>query len=174
MFSKFEMIGGGISVCLMAFAIYLLQMETNLDAGSQPAAVVQSDVVVVSEDSEQLFELDTVLKEQNNDKNDMKIDDIKIGSGEEAKVGDMVAVHYAGRLQNGTEFDNSHKRGAPIEFTIGAGQVIQGWEEGIAGMKVGGERTLVIPPEKAYGDAGIGPIPGGATLIFTVELVELK
>ena len=83
-------------------------------------------------------------------------------------------VHYSGRLENGQEFDNSQKRGAPLEFTVGAGQVIAGWEQGLLGMKVGGERVLNIPPELAYGEQGIGPIPGGATLTFTIELLEIK
>ena len=104
----------------------------------------------------------------------MVIDDIKVGSGKEAKKGDTVLVHYAGTLQDGSEFDNSRKRGDAFEFTLGAGMVIKGWDEGVAGMKEGGERVLVVPPEKGYGEAGIGPIPGGATLIFKVELLEVE
>jgi peptidylprolyl isomerase len=90
------------------------------------------------------------------------------------KEGDVVSVHYVGTLQNGTEFDNSKKRGAPFEFKVGGGQVIAGWEEGLVGMQVGGQRVLVIPPEKGYGANGIGPIPGNATLVFSIELLEIK
>ncbi|MCA9358758.1 FKBP-type peptidyl-prolyl cis-trans isomerase [Candidatus Kaiserbacteria bacterium] len=104
----------------------------------------------------------------------MVIDDVKVGSGDEVKAGDTVSVHYAGTLKGGKEFDNSKKRGAPFEFTVGEGRVIKGWEEGLIGMKVGGERILVIPPEKAYGEQGIGPIPGNATLVFSIELLEIK
>jgi FKBP-type peptidyl-prolyl cis-trans isomerase len=100
----------------------------------------------------------------------MVINDITIGTGPIVQTGDTVRVHYAGRLQDGTEFDNSRKRGEPLEFTVGAGRVISGWEEGLIGMQMGGERILVIPPDKAYGDRGVGPIPGGATLIFSIEL----
>ena len=95
------------------------------------------------------------------------------GDGDEAAVGDTVSVHYTGMLEDGTEFDSS-EGGQPFQFTIGAGQVIEGWEQGIPGMLVGGKRELTIGPELAYGDAGAGGIiPPNATLIFEVELVEI-
>ncbi|MCA9363117.1 FKBP-type peptidyl-prolyl cis-trans isomerase [Candidatus Kaiserbacteria bacterium] len=104
----------------------------------------------------------------------MVIDDVKIGAGEEVKSGDTVSVHYIGTLQNGTEFDNSRKRGEPFQFKIGAGMVIKGWDEGLLGMKVGGQRVLVIPPDKAYGEEGVGPIPPNSTLVFAIELVDIR
>jgi len=92
-----------------------------------------------------------------------------------AKVGDQVWVHYVGKLQDGTEFDNSYKRGEPIPLTLGAGSVIKGWEEGLLGMKVGEKRQLIIPPDLAYGADGRPPtIPANSTLVFDVELVGLK
>jgi FKBP-type peptidyl-prolyl cis-trans isomerase len=92
-----------------------------------------------------------------------------------AKSGDQVWVHYIGKLQDGTEFDNSYKRGEPIPLTLGQGSVIKGWEEGLLGMKVGEKRTLIIPPDLAYGADGRPPtIPANSTLIFDVELVGLK
>lgn len=92
-----------------------------------------------------------------------------------AKVGDQVWVHYVGKLQDGTEFDNSYKRGEPIPLTLGAGSVIKGWEEGLLGMKVGEKRELIIPPDLAYGADGRPPtIPANSTLVFDVELVGLK
>ena len=158
----------------MAAAIYLVQLRDFGLSAQQPATAIESSGLQVVSEATHTNSTITPTEETSNENKFMKINDIKVGLGQVAGSGDMVAVHYVGRLQDGTEFDNSHKRGAPIEFTIGAGQVIKGWEEGIDGMQVGGERTLVIPPEKAYGDAGIGPIPGGATLVFTVELVEIK
>jgi len=98
----------------------------------------------------------------------------KAGNGASPKKGKAVSVHYAGRLENGTEFDNSHKRGEPIKFKLGVGQVISGWDEGIALMKEGGTATLIIPPNLGYGSRGAGgAIPPNATLVFEVELVKV-
>jgi FKBP-type peptidyl-prolyl cis-trans isomerase len=98
----------------------------------------------------------------------------KAGTGTQAKKGKTVSVHYAGRLENGKEFDNSFKRGQPIQFKLGTGQVIAGWDEGIALMKEGGEATLIIPPAIGYGSRGAGGvIPPNATLIFEVELISV-
>jgi FKBP-type peptidyl-prolyl cis-trans isomerase len=104
------------------------------------------------------------------------IEEVKVGDGEVATPGKNVSVHYTGRLTNGTKFDSSYDRGQPIEFRLGSGQVIKGWDMGIQGMKVGGKRKLTIPPELAYGAQGTpgGPIPPNATLIFDVELTAVK
>lgn len=104
---------------------------------------------------------------------ELTIEDTLEGTGEEAKTGDTVKVNYKGTLEDGTQFDSSYDRGEPFEFTIGEGNVIQGWEQGIPGMKVGGKRKLIIPPHLAYGAGGRGSIPPNATLIFDVELVEI-
>lgn len=103
------------------------------------------------------------------------IQEVEIGTGAEAVNGSMVSVHYTGMLEDGTVFDSSIPRGEPITFQLGAGMVIQGWEQGILGMKVGGKRHLVIPADLAYGEAGRPPvIPANATLIFDVELVGVQ
>jgi peptidyl-prolyl cis-trans isomerase A (cyclophilin A) len=99
---------------------------------------------------------------------------IKEGEGEQATAGKTVSVHYTGKLTDGTKFDSSHDRNAPIEFPLGAGRVIPGWDEGIALLKVGGKATFIIPPNLAYGARGAGGvIPPNATLIFEVELLEI-
>ena len=97
-----------------------------------------------------------------------------VGTGAVAVVGSHVYVQYTGKLVDGTVFDSSIPRGQPIDFTLGQGQVIPGWEQGILGMKVGGKRHLVIPPGLAYGAQAVGPIPANSTLIFDVELVDVK
>jgi len=104
----------------------------------------------------------------------LRITDLVVGDGPEAKAGQTVVVNYRGTLENGKEFDSSYGRG-PFSFPLGAGRVIRGWDEGVAGMKVGGKRKLVIPPDLAYGERGAGGvIPPNATLVFEVELLEIK
>lgn len=106
----------------------------------------------------------------------LQVDDIAEGDGAEATAGSTVEVHYVGVLfSDGTEFDASYDRGEPFSFTLGAGQVIQGWDEGVEGMKVGGRRRLVIPPDLAYGETGAGGvIPPNATLVFVVDLLSVS
>jgi FKBP-type peptidyl-prolyl cis-trans isomerase FkpA len=105
----------------------------------------------------------------------LKFTDDQVGTGAEALAGKTVSVHYTGWLTDGTKFDSSKDRGQPFSFPLGAGRVIKGWDEGVAGMKVGGKRTLVIPPELGYGARGApGAIPPNATLKFEVELLDVK
>lgn len=102
-------------------------------------------------------------------------EDLVIGKGATAALGNDVVVHYVGRMADGTQFDSSINRRDPLDFSLGAGDVIRGWDEGIQGMKVGGKRRLTIPPELAYGAQGCGGvIPPEATLVFEVELLEVS
>jgi FKBP-type peptidyl-prolyl cis-trans isomerase FkpA len=107
---------------------------------------------------------------------ELKVEVLREGKGAEAKAGNTVSVHYTGWLTNGTKFDSSVDRGTPFSFLLGGGQVIQGWDEGVAGMKVGEKRKLTIPSEFGYGSRGTpgGPIPPNATLIFEVELLKIN
>ncbi|MEQ1728614.1 MAG: FKBP-type peptidyl-prolyl cis-trans isomerase [Vicinamibacterales bacterium] len=112
----------------------------------------------------------------------LQVTEVKVGTGTEATSGKVVSVHYTGWLYNeaaadkhGTKFDSSRDRNQPFDFPLGAGQVIRGWDQGVAGMKVGGQRTLIIPPSLGYGSAGAGGvIPGNATLVFDVELLGVR
>lgn len=105
----------------------------------------------------------------------LNVDDIKVGTGAEATAGKSVTVHYVGTLTNGSKFDSSRDRNEGFTFRLGAGQVIQGWDKGVAGMKVGGVRKLTIPPEMGYGARGFPPvIPPNSTLVFEVELLDVR
>lgn len=105
----------------------------------------------------------------------LKYADLQVGEGASPEKGDTVVVQYTGRLEDGTVFDSSYQRSQPFSFTLGVGQVIQGWDEGVSSMQVGGKRRLVIPPELAYGSRGAGGvIPPNATLEFDVELLDVR
>jgi FKBP-type peptidyl-prolyl cis-trans isomerase len=105
----------------------------------------------------------------------LKIEDLRAGDGATATAGNNVTVHYVGTLTDGKKFDSSRDRGQGFSFRLGGGQVIRGWDEGVAGMKVGGLRKLTIPPDMAYGERGFPPvIPPGSTLVFEVELLAVK
>lgn len=104
----------------------------------------------------------------------LKIEDIKVGEGKEVTGGDYITIHYLGTLENGQKFDSSYDRGEPFKTRIGVGEVIEGWDMGVPGMKVGGKRKLTIPSQLAYGDQSVGSIPSVSTLIFEVELLEVK
>lgn len=105
---------------------------------------------------------------------DLKVEDVQIGTGDEAVSGKSVTVHYTGTLTDGTKFDSSRDRNEPFTFQLGVGQVIQGWDQGVAGMKVGGKRKLTIPPSMGYGDRPAGQIPPNSTLLFDVELLSVN
>lgn len=104
----------------------------------------------------------------------LQFEDLKVGTGAEARAGNLVSVHYTGWTLDGTKFDSSVDRGTPFEFALGQGQVIKGWDQGVAGMKVGGKRKLRIPADLAYGSQGVGSIPPNSVLVFDVELLEVK
>ncbi len=177
MFTKFEVGGIALSITAMAAALYLLtansgsvaELAKNEDQLAQTGSVfVQGD-----NDAEALRAALVDATDASGNVEKMIIDDVVIGTGEAVKAGDTVTVHYVGTLQNGQEFDNSNKRGEAFTFKVGEGKVIKGWDEGIVGMQAGGKRILVIPADKAYGENGYGPIPGGATLVFAIDLMAI-
>lgn len=176
MVNKFEAIGIGVSVGAMALALFLLRVE-NTDQMVAVDATSQAGTVVLSEGVNTQQEVGEAIVEASGAGTSVQkliIDDVVIGTGDEVKTGDVVSVHYIGTLQNGQQFDNSYLKGNPFSYTVGAGKVIKGWEEGVLGMKVGGQRILVIPASMAYGEKGFGPIPANATLVFAIELLAIE
>lgn len=175
--NRFEAVGIGVSVAAMALALFLLRVDstafssTGDDASNtQPAAVVVADNEI-----EGAARADAIVEASSSGRVDrLIIDDVTIGEGSAVEEGDTVSVHYIGTLQNGQQFDNSYAKGTPFEFVVGDGKAIAGWEQGLVGMKEGGQRILVVPPELGYGANGYGPIPGDATLVFAIELLEIK
>lgn len=100
--------------------------------------------------------------------------DIEMGSGREVRAGDTASVHYIGTIQNGQQFDSSYSKNQPFTFTVGAGEVIEGWDRGVVGMQEGGKRILIVPASMAYGSHSVGPVPSNATLIFAIELLSIR
>jgi FKBP-type peptidyl-prolyl cis-trans isomerase FkpA len=146
---------GFIIVALIAFVAYRAAIKPN----SPSSATLSTNSSAIATQSE----------------SGLIIEDLKVGDGAQAKAGDTVSVHYTGWLTDGAKFDSSIDRKKPFEFVLGMGSVIQGWDEGVTGMKEGGKRKLTIPPDLAYGAEGIGGvIPPNATLVFEVELLEIK
>ncbi len=158
-FNIFSFLGYFVVVGIVTFGlIYFLKSKVVEIAPQDVSAIAESTPIVENIDVEEL-----------------KIEDLVVGTGEEAIAGKTISVHYTGTLTNGTKFDSSKDRGEPFEFTLGAGQVIKGWDQGFAGMKIGGQRKLTIPSSLGYGEQGAGGvIPPNATLIFEVELLGVK
>lgn len=160
-----------ILVIVIVLGIYFISQkvkkneepETNTDIDQKDNS--ETNQPVNTEDNSKNYEIQG-----------MKVEILKEGTGEETKNGDTVSVHYTGNLEDGTKFDSSVDRGTPFSFSLGAGQVIKGWDLGVLGMKVGEKRRLTIPSELAYGETGTpgGPIPPNATLIFEVELLGIN
>ena len=174
--TRFEIIGIAASVALMATALWLI----NLNGNSQDIAnlsTANSAAVIAGTEGDQTAALADALIQAgiaDGSVERLVIDDVVTGTGPAVTDGDTVTVHYKGALTNGVLFDSSYERGTPFTFTVGAGRVIAGWEQGLIGMQEGGQRVLVIPPELGYGNAGGGPIPSNATLVFTIELLAIE
>lgn len=175
-FNKFEAIGIFLSVAVMAVALSLIRFKTDiLVANPSLEGETQSAVVAVSGRNEnEMREALVAAADPEGEIVKLVVDDVVVGGGKEAKVGDTVVVHYVATTQDGVKFDSSYDRGEPFSFTLGEGKVIQGWEKGILGMRVGGDRILVVPPSMAYGNNQVGPIPPNSTLVFAVELLSIE
>lgn len=167
-----------ISLGIVAFFGFLLILSSAFNLGKQPEAIASENnttpvVTLAATPEKETSKMD--LSNATTTPSGLKYIDVVEGEGATPKTGQKVTVHYTGTLENGKTFDSSVDRGTPFTFKIGVGQVIKGWDEGVGTMKVGGRRTLIIPSELGYGASGAGGvIPPNATLIFDVELLEVK
>lgn len=181
-FNKFEVAGIFLSVAAMALALSLIRFKTDTFAvNSVIDPETQGALVAVSQENSNGLKSDTELKQELIDAStsngtlvELVIDDVRIGTGAEVVDGNTVTVHYVGTTQDGVKFDSSYERGEPFSFTVGAGKVIAGWEKGLIGMKIGGQRILVIPADMAYGNRQVGAIPPNSPLVFSIELLSIK
>lgn len=175
--NKFETIGIFASVAIMAVALALVRFQSDTFASlSEDAGVNQQASIVVAE-GDSLEAVQKSLTDNVDFDGTLKkliVNDVRKGKGETVQNGDTVTVHYIGRLQDGTQFYNTYLKGDSFTFKVGEGKVIDGWDQGVVGMQVGGERILVVPPHMAYGDQEIGPIPPNSPLVFAIELLSIE
>lgn len=177
--NKYEAAGIGLSIGAMALALFL----TRLDGGFSPASILsrsaerasqEASVVVAENGVEGVSQALEGSISSTGRVTKLVVTDVSVGVGAEVKEGDTVTVNYFAALQNGQEFDNSYKKGEAFTFKVGDSKVIDGWNKGMVGMKERGHRVIIIPADMAYGKDGYGPIPGNATVVYAIELLEIK
>jgi len=171
--NKFEAVGIIGSIAVFSLLLMLVNQQTQV---TELPEVKQEGAIVVATDDTEDDELSNALEkaQTEGELTELVIQDVRIGQGKAVENGDTLVVNYIGSTQDGVQFDSSYKRGEPFIFTVGRGIVIQGWDKGVIGMREGGQRILVIPSEMGYGNRQIGTIPPNSTLVFAVELLEIR
>lgn len=177
--SKYEWVALGAVGLFFVLTIIAMQFSANLSnfaALSPTGERQQAAVGAALGNGDQMAALSEALHTSaaQGGVRELIINEVERGGGAAVQAGDTVTVHYEGSLPSGERFDNSRDRGTPFTFTVGQGRVIEGWEQGILGMREGGTRILVIPPELGYGSQRVGAIPPNSTLVFAIELLEVK
>jgi len=177
--SKYEWVALGAVMLFFVLTVIAMQFSSNFSnfaALSPTGDRQQAAVGTAVGNGDEAAGFDEALQDSvsRTGVTELIIDEVERGSGAPVGNGDTVTVHYEGSLPNGERFDSSRDRGEPFTFTVGQGRVIEGWEEGILGMREGGTRILVIPPDLGYGPQRVGAIPPNATLVFTIELLEVN
>jgi len=166
-----------ILIAFVSLTVWFFINKTNTEQNGEgfEALIKEQQPEERPEEPEEIVEEKNVTGEFVTLPSGLQVQDVSIGTGREAQNGDIVAAHYTGTLEDGTKFDSSYDRDQPFAFILGGGMVIKGWDIGIAGMKVGGKRKLIIPPDLAYGDREVSAlIPASSTLYFDIELVAVQ
>ncbi len=173
---KYEVVGIALSIGAMALALFLMRFNGTLDGSilARSAERANNQAAVVTANSVEGAPAAIADALSGNRVTKLVVTDIAIGTGKEVEKGDTVVVNYIGTLQNGQEFDNSYKKGSSYTFKVGDRKVIQGWNEGMIGMKAGGQRVIIVPSDMAYGKEGYGPIPKNATVVYAIELIKIE
>jgi FKBP-type peptidyl-prolyl cis-trans isomerase len=172
--NKYVLAGGVVILLLLSVILYLQRGGTAEEAEQGTSADLAAITPLPTEEQEIFEEDDATITPMQGDVTELIVEDLVVGTGTEAVAGKQITVNYRGTLLDGTQFDSSYDRGQPFSFVLGSGQVIQGWEKGFAGMRIGGKRKLTIPPELGYGSRDMGTIPPNSVLIFEVELLEVE
>lgn len=174
--NKFIIIGGVVILIIISVVFYSQRGTVGENNGQESSGDLTAITPLPTplEQVEQTTKEDVTITPMQEEVTELIVEDLIVGTGAEAVSGKKITVNYRGTLTNGTEFDSSYRRNQPFTFTLGVGQVIQGWDQGVAGMKVGGKRKLTIPPELGYGSRDTGTIPSNSVLIFEVELLEVE
>ncbi len=178
MFNRYELIGIGVSILVVGGVLAIVRYGGPVGVVREEGAQEREDVIVVDS---ALADADMALAQALLAGSDSRgriraliVQEGVIGSGREVRAGDTVTVHYVADVRGGTQFGNTRASGEPFVFQVGSGEVIEGLERGVIGMKEGGTRTLIVPASMGYGNRSVGPVPANATLIFFVELLSLK
>lgn len=175
MINKYEAVGIFISIGILAIVLAMYRFGAfNFEAFSEGPALNEQGAVVVDSMNESGREEALNYAVSGTGISRLIIEDVRLGDGAVVEEGDTLVVDYVGTTEDGVQFDSSYVRGEPFEFRVGEGRVIEGWEKGVIGMKVGGKRILVIPSEMAYGNRQVGPIPPNSPLVFAIELLEIR
>lgn len=164
-------ISGVILLTGITFAIFILRGNNSTSIKNEADS---SFLTPLPTQEGQVKLKDVTITPMQEEVTELIIEDLTVGTGAEAVSGKKITVNYRGTLTNGTQFDSSYDRGVPFSFVLGAGSVIEGWEKGFAGMKIGGKRKLTIPPSLGYGPRAMGTIPANSVLIFEVELLDVE
>lgn len=176
--TQYEIIGMAVSVIVAVAVLGVFKLFPLLNTDQRAQAEAFDDIISINvvdrELDRSIGEAIAEASSASGSVTKLIVMDVEEGAGRDVRVGDTASVHYIGTIQDGQQFDSSYSKGEPFTFTVGAGEVIEGWDRGIVGMHEGGKRIIVVPSSMAYGSHSVGPVPAHATLIFAIELLSIR